>query len=137
MNTLLGKFDRPVEHPEFMWPGFLMIVIGLTLGAMPLVFGFNPSMWDMFVLPAVMVACGILLLMRTVIGSVLFSGLLGYRIISGLESIPLKEIDWIGLIIKLLMFVALGFMILGQFRYHRHRRTKSADFILSPPDQTL
>jgi hypothetical protein len=137
MKTLLSKFGRPVEHPEFMWPGFLTMAIGLAFGAMPLVFGFNPPAWDMLVLSVVMVACGILLLMRTVIGSVLFSGLLGYRIYSGLESIALNEIDWIGLIIKLLMFVALGFMILEQFKHHRHRRTESDDFILSPPDQTF
>jgi hypothetical protein len=137
MKTLLGKFGQPVEHPEFMWPGFLTIVVGLVLGALPLIFGFDSRVWEMLVLPMVMVACGVLLLMRTIVGSVLFSGLLGYRIYSGLQSVSPDEIDWIGLILKLLMSLALGFMILEQFKYHRHRRTKSVDFILSPPDQTL
>ncbi|MCW1883486.1 hypothetical protein OKA04_02025 [Luteolibacter flavescens] len=138
MKAFLKKFGEPLEYPEFFWPGFLTLLLGLTTGALPLVLGFKIPAWDLLLLPIVMIVCGILLLRKTIVGSVLLTGLWAYWIYSKDWKIgPFLEIDWLALLLDAFLCVSLGASILYQFIFHYRRRAGMRDLVLRPPDHTL
>lgn len=117
MRTLVQQLRGPVRHPEFVWPGFLLLAIGITLC---LVFysGGGRTYWFFYV--PVFTVCGITLLMRLFSGSLLYVGVLGFFLLEGTAYLvtspgPLHSI------LAILTYIALAWWGVDQFKYHRSR----------------
>jgi hypothetical protein len=137
MRAFFKRFGEPIEHPEFMGPGFLLLMIGIALGILSLFIGFSHISWPYAGFSGLLIACGVGLLLKHIVGSVLFVGVLAYWLYRGIRNFPSEWSDVIGFALGVLVLFSFVACAIEQFKYHRERRKGVTDFILPPPSQTL
>lgn len=133
MRSSLKRLGEPLKYAEFTVPGSLLLMIGAAFGIFPMMTGFGHISWPYAAGAGLLIACGIGLLSRHIVGSVLFLGVLGYwlyrAILSGWPS------DWndaLRFLLGMLLLYSFADCALLQFRYHRKLR-KSPSEVIPPP----
>lgn len=111
------------SHFDFTAPGSLLLVVGLAIAVMAFPVGFTS--WMPWLLVALLIACGIGLLSRHLVGSVLFLGVLGLWLYHNLRGgIPPEDSDRASLVFSMILLASFVPTSINQFKYHRHPGAK-------------
>jgi hypothetical protein len=124
MKPFFKRFGQPMENPEFVWPGFLMVAIG-AITAIPGYFLVASYMgWSYLAQGLALVACGIAVLRKHFVGSVLYVAMLAYCFYHGIASFSGEKNDPIRFALGVLMLVSFASCAVDQFKYHASLRRK-------------
>jgi hypothetical protein len=120
MKVFVQQLKGPVRHPEFVWPGVLVLAVGVTLG---LVFYMGGGRPHYFLYAPVFGVCGITLLMRLVSGSLLYVGVLALALLEGIGYV-LTSPGPLHSTLAILAYMAMAWWGVDQFKYHLSRSAK-------------
>ncbi len=129
MRAFFRRFGDPLEHPEFMWPGFLMLMIGIMLG---IAFWIGGGNGRFFLYAPVFVVCGIALLLKRETGSVLFVGILAFSFFGQISRLETGWREVVSATLGLLVLFSFAACAIEQFKYHRKRRTQPPSELIPP-----
>lgn len=122
MSDLKRRLLKPLEHPEFMVPAMLCLMIGIAfLSATWVLSTDTNTLWT----GALLLVTSLTLMLRTWVGTVLLMIVLGLALVDGWDHF---EWSWSSLLRGLLSLIFLVSMIgclVKQEAYHRIRRKHS------------
>ena len=121
MRSLAQQLKVRVRHPEFVWPGFLVLAIGITLGLVFFQGGGRPLY---FFYAPVFAVCGLTLLLRLVSGSLLYVGFLALALLEGIAYVGASSPGPLHSSLAALAFIAMAWWAFDQFKYHLSRSAK-------------
>ncbi len=118
MKALLRRFAHLPAHPEFAFPGLLMLCSGIAFGVSTFFLDDDLAFW---LLAALTLASGAALLLKTRVGTALLIATMILNLCHGWR-LP----GFLGLALGLAFTATMALCVLMQFQFHKGRASRLA-----------
>lgn len=122
MKPALQSLLKPVKHLEFTGPGALALVVAAAFLAAAVI---SENHWETWSLAALLLACGVCLLFRSIIGTILMIGLLCLLVAHGIPKLQFSGAGLGRAFLGVVFLLAMITQIVEQIKFHRSRRKLS------------